>query len=247
MAILATCTCGSQQRLPNSYEGKEVKCLKCGKMVRVGGTGLSERRLQVGSVTLVARCEPSQVQQADMVLKKLAANHSGGVGLIDRVKIQFGWSELQLQRNGSDLWVCEADYSRNPYSDLREDIIVAINIGWAQAELIRKVAAKPMSCTFLQAIQTIAGCFTEHELMMRRIKRPKEEDSGWLIGPTNPTSMAHGHEKGEYETVLSYQLLNLRPSMLQALILPVEFKAYFQGDLLVSVLDGDDREVYRLD
>ncbi|HSP07257.1 MAG TPA: hypothetical protein VLR94_08775 [Acidobacteriota bacterium] len=243
MAILAICSCGMQQRLPNSYDGKEVKCLKCGKMVKVGGSGLAEHRLQVGSITLVARCEPTQVQQADQVLKRLVANHSGGVGLVDRVKIQFGWSELQLQKRGADLWVCEADYSRNPWSDVREDIIVAINVGWSQADLIRKVSAKPMSCTFTQEIQTISNCFSVQELMMRRIKRPKGEDSGWFIGPTDPAALQDAHEKGEYETILSYQLLTLRFGMVQALLLPLEFKALFSGNTLVSVLDGDDREV----
>jgi hypothetical protein len=240
MAILAVCTCGSQQKLPNSYEGKEVKCLKCGKMIKVGGgTSLIERRLQVGQIMLVTRCEPSQAQQADMVLKKIAANHNTGVGLVDRVKIELGWSEVQLQRRGAELFVCEADYSRNPYSDLRDDITVAIKVGWAQADLARKVAAKTMPCTFLQEVQTVAGCFSEPELMMRRIKRPKDEDSGWFIGLSKPAP----HD--ETEVILSYQLLKHRPGMLQALILPMEYKAYFRGNDLVSVLDADDLEVFQ--
>lgn len=241
MAILATCGCGAQQRLPNSYDGKEVKCLKCGMMVRVGGNDLSERRLQVGVITLVARCEASQVSQADMVLKKIAGNNNVGVGLVDRVKIEFGWSEFQLQKRGSEMMICEADYFRNPWSDLRDDIVVALQVGAAQAELARKTGAKPMPCTFVQGIQTVAGCFSQSELMMRRIKRPKDDDSGWFIGPSNPTS----HD--DLETILTYQLLKHRPGMLQALMLPIEFKAYFQDNELVSVLDGDDNEVLRSD
>lgn len=240
MAILATCVCGSQQRLPNSYEGKEVKCLKCGKMVRVGGTPLSERRLAVGDLTLIARCEPTQVEQADMVLKKIASRQGSGVGLVDRVKIELGWSQVELQKRGSELYVCEADYSRNPWSDLREDIVVAIQVNWAQADLLRKVSAKPMPCTFLQEIQAATECFSEIDLLMRRIKRSKENDSGWLITPANPSAL----NTDETEPILAYQLLKHRPGMVQALLLPLEYKARFRQNDLISVLDPDDNEVY---
>lgn len=240
MAILATCVCGSQQRLPNSYEGKEVKCLKCGKMVRVGGTSLSERRLTVGNLTLVAHCEPAQIEQADMVLKKIASRQGSGVGLVDRVKIELGWSEVQLQKRGSELHVCEADYYHNPWSDLREDIVLAIQVNWSQADLLRKVGAKPMPCTFVQEIQAASGCFSEADLLMRRIKRPKGDDSGWFISIVDPSAL----KTDETETVLSYQLLKHRPGMMQALLLPLEYKARFHENELVSVLDPDDNEVF---
>lgn len=245
MAILAVCSCGSQQRLPNSYEGKEVPCLKCGKMVRVGdpGASMSERRLEVGKVTLVARCEPSQIQQADAILRKVAAQQSSGVGLVDRVKVHMGWSQLQLQKRGSELLVCEADYSRNPYSDLREDISVVIKVGWGQADLAKKLSVNTMMCTFNQGINITEGCFSEQDLIMRRIKKPKDDDSGWFISPADPAKLAAADEKGEYDTIQSYQLLSRRPGMLSALILPLEFKARFSGDTLVSVLDPDNQEI----
>lgn len=247
MAILAVCSCGGQQRLPSSYEGKQVKCPKCGKMVQVGGGGgaaLTERRLKLPTMTLVARCEPQQVQQADSVLNKVAAQQNVGVGLTDKVKLPFGWSELQIQKRGSEMLVCEADYSKNPWSDVREDIIVCIKVGWGQLDLIKKFSANPLSCTFSQGIQTAAGCFAEEELLMRRIKRSKGDDSGWFIGFVDEERMAGVHERSDYETILSYQLLALRPSMVHALMLPLEFKVKFRGDTMTSVIDGDDREIY---
>jgi hypothetical protein len=245
MAIVAVCDCGGQQKLPNSYEGKEVKCLKCGNMIRVGviGAALSERRLQAGDVTLVARCEPQLEAQADAVLRRIVAQHSGGVGLTDRVKISFGWSELQLQRRGSELLVCEADYTRNPWSDVREDISLAINIGRAQAELAKKVSVKVLLCTFSQSIQTAAGCLAEEEILMWRIRKPKPEDSGWFIGPVDQERLARVHEQGDYDPILSYQLVSLRPELIPALILPMEFKVHFRGKDMISVKDGYDNEL----
>lgn len=247
MSILATCSCGGQQRLPNSYEGKQVKCLKCGKMVQVGGSGagLSERRLKVGDMTLVARCEASQVQQADSVLNKVAAQQNIGVGLGDKVKIPFGWSELQLQKRGTEMLVCEADYSRNPWADVREDITVCIKVGWGQLDLIKKFSANPLACSFSQSIQTAAGCLdSDEELLMRRLKKAKGDDSGWFIGPADQEKLALIHERSDYDTILSYQLLALRPSMVYVLMLPLEFKINFRGDTMTSVMDGDDNVIY---
>lgn len=246
MSILATCSCGGQQRLPNSYEGKQVKCLKCGKMIQVGGgPALTERRMKIENTTLVARCESQQTQQADSVLKKVANQQHVGVGITDKVKIPFGWSELQIRKQASgEMLVCEADYSQNPWADVREDIVVCIKVGWGQLDLIKKFSANPLTCTFSQSIQTAAGCFDEEELLMRRLKKPKGEDSGWFIGPVDQHRLAVIHEKSEYETILSYQLLTLRPSMVYALMLPIEFKIQFRGDTMTSVVDGDDRTIF---
>src|SRR5262245_62484673 len=109
MSIVVVCKCGGEQRLPNSYEGKEVKCLKCGAVTVGGvlGASMSERRLEANGIPLVSRCEPSQIPQADAVLKKVVANSNAGVGLVDKARIPLGWSELQLRKQGSELLICE--------------------------------------------------------------------------------------------------------------------------------------------
>ena len=78
------------------------------------------------------------------------------------------------------------------------------------------------------------------EVYLQRARDCDKGDSGWYIDPVDETE----ETDGELEAYYAYQLLKIRPSIIQVLALPYEYLVVFEKDKIKAILDDNDVDVW---
>ena len=75
-------------------------------------------------------------------------------------------------------------------------------------------------------------------IYLQRSGGAERGDSGWYIGPVNEED-----DTEELEAFYVYQLLKIRPSLIQVLALPYEYMVIFERDQVKAVLNERDEDI----
>lgn len=182
---------------------------------------------QIGPKTLIVKCDEENRDRGDWLLAYLQRSFRDKPGeLRDGFKIQFGWSILSLRQQDAGLVICEPNYQGNPFAEWRDDISCTLRVQGEQLEILAVAEVEDgMPASFQDRIAFGKGCLSERRIFLFRSKDRPEGDSGWYIG------LRDGPEQQPaYETMYVYELLRLRPALLQVLALPPEYMVTFDGD-----------------
>jgi hypothetical protein len=257
MAIEVTCLCGTKQHVPNTADGTEVKCIRCGKLVPVTlepppvrtlspEASLVERRLDLENYAITAKFQPEYAGEADHLLKTVAASIGISASAADGMKVRVGWSILTIRQRVQELFLYEPDFSGDVHKETREDLSTTLRVNAAQARLSRMLpGVKLIGCTCFDTIQVPEGVFSHRKLFMRRIKAPIHSESGLYISPTDPLEALKAKEPEETRNRESYLLLKERFAVLQVLGLPPEYVAEFDGNEVVVIYGLKNKVVWK--
>ncbi|EEM83220.1 MULTISPECIES: immunity protein Imm33 domain-containing protein [Bacillus cereus group] len=75
-------------------------------------------------------------------------------------------------------------------------------------------------------------------LYLQRSSGCDKGDSGWYIGPINE------EVSGELETIYAYELLKMKPAIIQVLALPYNYLVVFEKDEIKSILNESDIDIW---
>ena len=69
--------------------------------------------------------------------------------------------------------------------------------------------------------------------------------SGWCVNEIfqNKDGKFSNVDTTEYESIYAYQLLNIRPSVLKALMLPYDYIVVIDGDDIIELLNEKDESI----
>lgn len=256
MAIEVICSCGAKQHVPNSAEWTEVKCLRCGKLVLVTSepqtvrapqpeTKLAERRLELENYAITAKFQPEYASEADHLIKTVAAS-IGINASAEGMKVKVGWSILTVRQRVQELFLYEPDFSSDPHKETREDLSTTLRVNAAQAKLSRMVpGVRLIGCTCFDTIQVPENVFRNRKLFMRRIKAPIHSETGLYIATTDPLEAIKAKEPERTTNWETCQLVKERFAVLQALGLPAENIAEFDGNELTCIYGLKNKVVWK--
>lgn len=160
--------------------------------------------------------------------------------LKDNFKVQIGWTIFTLQEVAEEYIILSPDYSKNPQSDRTDDITIALWIQLEQGTLLNKLKLTGELISFQDKIICSKGVLNLDNIYLDRNGSCVKGDSGWYIGPVDE---ANSNE--ELEAYYAYQILKIRPSIIQALALPRGYMAVFNKDNLEAILDEDDIDILK--
>ncbi len=193
-----------------------------------------ERR--IGSRLFTASCNDDVELQARWLLGQLQSLHDQGVTLLHNTRLRVGWSIVTLRVFGGRVHLCEPQFAGDPVSGQIDDISLTLQVTSEQLALTRELAVRPEPTLYLESIRVAPGALTTHAVRLERTSLRSLGESGWSL-------LAEDSSQPETWTrVPSFQLLEARPSMLRALMLPSDYRVSFLGDDLVSVMDAADTE-----
>lgn len=174
--------------------------------------------------------------QAEWLLSYFQKMHKEGVAFFPGMKIQFGWSFLELRETEENIYlVREPDFSGNPFITFRADISATLQVQTSQNDLIRKLGVAPLGVSFQDKIVIAKGCLEAGRVYMERIPPQSEkEDSGWFVGFVE----GNNHQEN-LQSVWVYQLLQSRPMLLQFLLLPAGYMVILDGNNVEKIFDAD--------
>jgi hypothetical protein len=200
---------------------------------------MTTHSLQVGGQTLVARCDDAFAQQAESVIALFKRLHEEGRVLRDGFRVRFGWSLLTLRGHGSQLIVCEPDFSSDPLTNVREDITVTLSVLVQQSSVLNRLGVEGEDASFRYKLVISKGVLNIPHIYLERKESTTEDDSGWYIGPVEDPE-----EEPGYESLYVYQLLDSRPQLLQVLTLPRGYLAVFNGVEIEAILNESEENVW---
>lgn len=157
----------------------------------------------------------------------------------DGFKIRAGFSTFMLSEHGGGFDIAAPDYTDDPFVALTTDLTLALLIQYEQVKLLRKYGIEGKAAHFSEKMAVAKGSLSSEYIYMHRI--PELGSSGWVVERLDIKDNAFAVPEGEkeYETIRTYELLDLRPALLDALALPDDHYAVFRGNELIELMDGD--------
>jgi hypothetical protein len=189
-------------------------------------------------VTVIA--SPVLKLQAAWLLDVLRNTFDQGAKIDDGSRLQIGWSVLTLRKQADgSLTVCEPDFARNPFQDEIKSVDVTLQVLGGQNRFAARVGVVPVMTSFQDKIVIAKGALDAISLYMeRRAPSPEKGDSGWYIGGRDRSQGTK-----ELEAIYAFQLLKLRPELVETLVLPPGYMAFIEGREISSILNANNEPV----
>jgi len=185
-------------------------------------------------VTAEKELEP-QIESLFVILEQVDRNN-----LIHGFSIQVGWSVYYLhERETGNFILTSPDYSRNPFEDITEDLTLALWVQLEQGHFLRKINVDGLSIKFSDKIILCKGVLELEKIYLQRNGNVEKGDSGWYIGPVEEDNTT------ELYALYAYQLLKIKPEIIQVLALPNEYMVVFEGNKVKAVLNENDLDVFK--
>jgi len=159
---------------------------------------------------------------------------------VEGFSIQIGWSRFIVSIKGEEYHILSPDYSKNPFEDDTEDLTLALWVQLEQVHFLRKLNINNgETVRFSDKVVVAKNILEVDSIYLQRSSDCEQGDSGWYIGAVNEED-----DTEELETFYAYQLLKIRPSLIQVLALPYEYMAVFEKDEVQAVLNENDEDVF---
>lgn len=158
--------------------------------------------------------------------------------LKDKFTVQVGCSILTIVEDSEGFNVVAPDYNKNPFSDSTDDLTIPLWIQLEQGILLNKLGLDGEMISFQDKIICAKGVLELDNIYLERNKEHEKGDSGWYIGPVDESIATD-----ELEAYYAYQLIKVRPSIIQTLALPSGYMAIFNKDKVVAILNDNDIDI----
>lgn len=158
--------------------------------------------------------------------------------LNDNFKIQVGWTIFTVVEVSEGFIIVAPDYSKNPLTDSIDDLTVALWVQLEQGILLNKLKLTGELISFQDKIICTKDVLKLDNIYLERNGEHDKDDSGWYIGPVDESI-----SQEELEAYYAYQIIKIRPSIIQTLTLPSGYMAVFNKDKLKAVLNENDIDV----
>lgn len=191
----------------------------------------------IGDKSIVIKAEKElhmQVENVFLILSKLENEK-----LIDDFSIQIGWSVFFLSKRNDKYYMLAPDYNKNPFKDTTDDLTLALWVQLEQVHCLRKLDINGETIKFSDKVVIAKNILQVDNIYLQRTSDCEEGDSGWYIGPVNESD-----DTDDLEAFYAYQLLKIRPSLIQTLALPYEYMVIFEKDEIKAVLNENDEEIW---
>jgi len=200
----------------------------------------SERK--IGQSVFRVQCSERLEGQAAWLLSYFEQMQEEGISFFPGMRIQLGWSMLELRAvDGNAYLAYEPNFSKNPFTDFRDDVSVTLQVLSSQTAFINQFGIAPVRVSFQDKVIFAKGAMAGDSVYLERVPPiPERGDSGWFIGLREGSN-----DPSNLQAAYVYQLLHLRPSLLQFLLLPDGYLVVLTGDEVEAIFDRDGKLVER--
>jgi len=195
----------------------------------------------IGNKRLSLKCINSLSKQAEFLLNLIEAEYKQINVLQDNYKIQVGWSIYIISEQNEEFVILSPDHNQNPFKDITSDLTISLMIQAQQNEMLRKANIQGEPISFQDTMVILKEALKSDLLYLERKEICKKGDSGWYLGLLDDKSESRSSE--DYQAIYIFQLLQLKPELLQLLTLPVGCIAIINGDTIVEVVDSEDNRI----
>lgn len=187
----------------------------------------------IGDKTFIAQADECFAMQVEGLFHFLTEVENDR--LINGFSIQVGWSIYFLDEREDGYHIIVHDYTKNPFQDMTDDLTISLWILLTQVSFLKLLTIEGELLRFCDKIVVAKNVMELDDIYLERTKDCEEGDSGWYIGPINDED-----DTEEYEVFYAYELLKLKPSLIQVLTLPSGYLVIFEKDVVKAVVDENN-------
>ena len=201
-----------------------------------------EWAIPYGAQTLVVHADPSLAGEVARLLELFEELAARQVPITATTRIPIGWTTLSFAvegERGERLVVLEPDYAGRPEAQTRPDVSVSLATLARQRAVLEAAGVAGEAIDFDQHVLTITGSLDLDEVFLLRVESPGGRMTGWRLSPTEGIP-----EGAETESIPVHAILAARPSLLDAMLLPPGYMAFYSGDALTTIVNERDEVVW---
>lgn len=142
--------------------------------------------------------------------------------------IDFGWARFIVTRNGDSWTVHEPTFRGEASVNTRDDVSLSLAVVFRQLAFVRLLGLEPQEVSFKDTLIYVPKNIRDRKLCMERSEKTQAGDSGWYVGPVDAA-------QSDMVSRYTCELVHVRPSMLDALLLPEGSLVTWDGDEIESV------------
>ncbi|MBE7464723.1 MAG: hypothetical protein HS116_14705 [Planctomycetes bacterium] len=198
-------------------------------------------RKQLGHLTLLLRTDPKYQSRAMELLQFVSELVNAEGDYPEDFRFVFNWFVLGVQPRVDERILCAPNFSRNPFDDLIDDLTKVFDVTAAQQEAVDLAQVrKPMPSLFTDEIRVARGCLDYKLVRLFRKDFPAPGKSGWQVGPGDPADIKRVEaDPRRWEVMPAFRLLDLRPKLVNYLLMPVGFQVDFDGEHVRQIVNAN--------
>jgi hypothetical protein len=189
-----------------------------------------------GDLRISLECAPFLEWHARTALKGLGARHSEGVPVVAGQRYDYGGMMFSIIQDGDGLALTRPlTPAGDAFLGAGNNLSDMLGTVAMQGTLARRLRIEPAAYTLFDRLIVAEGMHAAPKVYMVHDPPSHAEDSGWFIA-------AEGYAEGHpLQSISVLQLFRVRRSLLQAMLLPIGYLAFFEGDQLVKVVTPDNQ------
>ncbi len=199
----------------------------------------NEHVMAYGERTIHVFADPSLEPEVARLFALFTDLANEQVPLDRTTRLPVGWTTLSFALDGSRLIVEEPDYENQPETHTRQDISVSLATLARQRAVLEHAGVAGQPVNFDQHVLAVEGVLELDELFLLRVESPGGRMTGWRLSPTDGIA-----EDAEIESLPVYAILAARPALLDAMLLPAGYMAFYSGDTLTTIVNERDEVVW---
>jgi hypothetical protein len=201
-----------------------------------------EHVMPYGERTIYAYADPALAPEVARLFALFEDLRSEQVPLDADTQLPIGWTTLTFSiegERGERLVVEEPDYANQPETHTRQDISVSLATLARQRAVLEHAGVAGQPIDFDEHVLAFRGALELDEVFLLRVDSPGGRLTGWRLSPTDDIP-----EGAEIDSLPVYAILEARPALLDAMLLPVGYMAFYSGDTLTTIVNERDEVVW---
>lgn len=158
--------------------------------------------------------------------------------------IEVGFSLFILSETSEGYDITVPDYAGNPFADTTEDLTIAMWIQSEQTDMLRTYKLAGESLRFDDKIVVAKSSLEKPQISLQRF--PDLGGSGWCVKAIEKDADGSYQNENteEYKVYYAYQLLQIRPALLKALVLPYDYIVVFDKEDIAEILNEKNESIF---
>lgn len=201
-----------------------------------------EHAMPYGERTIYVYADPSLALEVRRLFALFEDLEAEQVPIDHTTQLPIGWTTLSFAvegERGERLVVLEPDYANQPETRTRQDISVSLATLARQRAVLEHAGVGGQPIDFDEHVLAIRGSLALDEVFLLRVDSPGGRMTGWRLSPTEGIP-----EDSETESLPVYAILEARPALLDAMLLPAGYMAFYSGDTLTTIVNERDEVVW---
>jgi len=192
---------------------------------------MTKKSTNISGQKIIVNCDGELSHLADWLLEVLNNLFPQNHKFVDGEKVSLGWSIITLRKtNDNEFTVFEPDFEGDPFKDEVLNVSYSLHIQAEQNQFAVSAKADPIFVSFQDKIIVKKNCFKSNQLFMTRVEPNfKNHQSGWFIENRNE-SKTDDVSEDDFVGIYAFELIKLRPSILQTLALPPGYMVMEDND-----------------